>query len=57
MGLRIFFFFFFYSSCQLFLVVVVAFFLMTVVNSLILALGHAKAAPSGFIISSYIQES
>lgn len=56
MGLRIF-FFFFYSSCQLFLVVVVAFFLMTVVNSLILALGHAKAAPSGFIISSYIQES
>lgn len=41
---------------RLFFVVAAALLLMTVVNSLIAALVHAKAAPTLFVESSYIYE-
>lgn len=41
---------------RLFVVVVAALLLMVVVNSLIPALVHDKAAPTLFVESSYIQE-
>lgn len=41
---------------RLFVVVVAALLLMVVVNSLIPALVHAKATPTLFVESSYIQE-